>query len=55
MNSDVRKFDPKIHDRRGTKHCFRCNKRFKEGDKIIIRRRKKYYHLKCFYAEGKKD
>ena len=51
-NRDVKRYDPRIHDRNGTNICFRCGVVFVEGDEIIIRPRLKYYHKECFYAEG---
>ena len=51
-NRDVKRYNPRIHDRNGTNSCFRCEVDFVEGDEIIIRPRLKYYHKRCFYAEG---
>ena len=55
MNRDVRKFNPRIHDRKGTNICYQCGEHFEEGDEIIIRRHRKYYHKRCFYVEGTGD
>ena len=52
-NRDVKRYNPRIHDREGTSSCFRCGVDFVEGDEIIIRPKMKYYHKDCFYVEGK--
>lgn len=50
-NRDVKRYNPRIHDR--VTSCFRCEVDFVEGDEIIIRPKKKYYHKRCFYVESR--